>query len=517
MRLDKLRIGIFKNLREFEIDFDQKSMTTVLVGQNATGKSNLIEALVIIFRDLDLDDDPSFPYFLRYECRGHWIEIDADPGRSVKKVEIKVDQKPISYREFLGQAHGQYLPSHVFGYYSGRSNRLEAHFEKHQERFYEALLKGDDRAPRPLFYARQIHSQFVLLAFFAHKDKKAREFLQNKLGILDLESVLFVMRQPPWKSKEGDPRFWYARGVVRDFLDRLYAIALAPIRLKKRVSLGFRMESTLEHLYLYVKDLPALVKLAAAYSNQKDFFKTLESTYISQLIAEVRIRVKVQNVDGSLTFRELSEGEQQLLTVLGLLRFTQEDQSLFLLDEPDTHLNPLWSVEYLSYLKDLVGREETSHFIMATHDPLVFAGLEKSQVQIMKKDDKTGQIYAEIPDTDPKGMGIGAILTSDMFGLRSTLDLPTLELLDRKRRLVSKESLSKKEEKELEQLTRILGTIDFSTTIRDPLYPQFVTAMTKLQQEEGLVEPVLTDEQRDRQRELAVEALRRLKKEAIKP
>ena len=26
--------------------------------------------------------------------------------------------------------------------------------------------------------------------------------------------------------------------------------------------------------------------------------------------------------------------------VLGLLRFTKEDEALFLLDEPDTHLNP---------------------------------------------------------------------------------------------------------------------------------------------------------------------------------
>jgi len=35
-----------------------------------------------------------------------------------------------------------------------------------------------------------------------------------------------------------------------------------------------------------------------------------------------------------------SEGEQQLLLVLGLLKFTAEEEALFLLDEPDTHLNP---------------------------------------------------------------------------------------------------------------------------------------------------------------------------------
>jgi predicted ATPase len=512
MRLDWLRVVDFKNLRDFEVDFDKNSMTTVLVGQNGSGKSNLIEALVVIFRDLDLAETPSFPYLLRYICRDHVVEIDADPQRTTKKISISVDQKPVPYREFAIQDDREFLPANVFGYYSGPSNRLESHFEKHQERFYEALLKGEDRAPRPLFYARQIHSQFVLLAFFSHKDQQAKDFLKDRLGILGLESVLFVMRQPPWKSKIGDSRFWNARGVVRDFLGKLYDTALAPLRLRQRVSLGLRKWSTLEHLYLYLKDLQALTDLAAEYAHQRDFFKTLESTYISELIAEVRIRVKVRNVDGSLTFRELAEGEQQLLTVLGLLRFTREEDSLFLLDEPDTHLNPVWSVEYLEYLKDLVGREETSHIIMATHDPLVFAGLEKSQVQIMKRDSESGRVYAQTPDTDPKGMGIGAILTSEMFGLRSTLDLPTLELLDRKRKLASKEGkLSDDEQSELDELTKRLGTIDFSTTVRDPLYPQFVLAMTKIQEAEGLTEPVLSDSQRTRQRELALDVLSKLK------
>lgn len=513
MRLDKLKIKRFKNLIDFEIDFDETSMTTVLIGQNGSGKSNLIEALVIIFRDLDLENAPPFQYFLKYECRGYWVEIDADPDRK-NRIEILIDGKASSFKQLIGTADQRFLPANVFGYYSGPSNRLESHFEKHQIRFSQALLKGHDKPPRPLFYARQIHSQFVLLAFFSHQDEKANMFLKETLGILGLESVLFIMHKPYWNGKGGDIRFWNARGVVSDFLDKLYSTALAPIRINQRVHYGLGKSGTLEHLYLYIKNLTALTELAATYANQREFFKTLESTYISDLIAEFRIRVKVHNIDGSLTFRELSEGEQQLLTVLGLLRFTREDESLFLLDEPDTHLNPVWSVEYLNYLKDLVGNEETSHIIMATHDPLVFSGLKKAQVQIMKRDDVTGRIIAQIPEVDPRGMGIGAILTSEMFGLRSTLDLPTLELLDRKRELSNKEKLSPDETKELAGLTKSLGRIDFSTTIRDPLYPKFVAAMSKIQKEEGLTEISLTDAQRQRQKELAEKILKKLKFEA---
>ena len=513
MRLDRLYISEFKNLKDVTVDFDDTSLTTVVVGLNGSGKSNLIEALVVIFRDLDLNEVPSFSYRLEYECRGKKITIDADPDRKQRKVAINVNGKALTQKEMKKTEARDYLPCNVFGYYSGPSNRLESHFEKHQENFYRALLRGEDRPPRPLFYARQIHSQFVLLAFFSHGDKDARDFLENELGILGLESVLFVMREPPWDSKEGDPRFWYARGVASEFLDNLYSTALVPMRIKQRVHIGFRKTSTLEHLYLYIKDLEALTELAEEYANQREFFKTLESTYISKLIAEVRIRVKIRNYDGSLTFRELSEGEQQLLTVLGLLRFTREDESLFFLDEPDTHLNPVWSVEYLKYLKDLVGREETSHIIMATHDPLVFSGLKKSQVQIMKQDPVSGKIIAEIPKSDPKGMGISAILTSEIFGLRSTLDLPTLELLDRKRILANKDDLTDPEKKELAKLAEQLGGVDYSTVVRDPLYPKFVSAMSKLEKEEGLMEVHLSDQQRQRQKDMAEEILRKLRDE----
>src|SRR5262249_20831235 len=138
---------------------------------------------------------------------------------------------------------------------------------------------------------------------------------------------------------EGDSRFWNAKGIVSRFLDRLYNIALAPIRISRKVQITLWNEETTEFLYLYVKDIEALRRLVG---NQPpaEFFRDLESTFVSELIDEVRIRVKLSKNEGSVTFRELSEGEQQLLTVLGLLRFTAGEESLFLLDEPDTHLNP---------------------------------------------------------------------------------------------------------------------------------------------------------------------------------
>jgi len=107
-------------------------------------------------------------------------------------------------------------------------------FRPYLERYDSKLRIGEDPGLKRLFYAMPVHSQFVLLAFLIQQSDVVQDFLDNHLGLdleEGLESVLFVLRQPPWKSKapDGDPRFWNARGVVRDFLSRLYDIAIPPL------------------------------------------------------------------------------------------------------------------------------------------------------------------------------------------------------------------------------------------------------------------------------------------------
>ena len=206
-------------------------------------------------------------------------------------------------------------------------------------------------------------------------------------------------------------------------------------------------------------------------------------------------------------FKELSEGEQQLLTVLGLLKFTKDEESLFLLDEPDTHLNPAWKLGYLNLLEEVVGKQETSHILICTHDPLLIGGLLRNQVQIFKKSGSTGQIIATPPEYDPRGMGVAALLTSELFGLSTTLDLETQKKLDRKRELYLKSlesELIHEENEEMRMLSAELGSLDFTRTIRDPLYDKFVRAIMS---RDDFKKPVLTPAERRKQEKIAQEII----------
>ena len=501
MKIDYLHIRSgFKNVEDLEIDFDNKQLLTVLIGRNGSGKSNVIEALVRIFRALDLGDEPApFSYKLRYSLGSssdRLIEVEASPeygSTPIQQHKIQVSildesgqyslPESISLSKVTRDKEGNsdYLPKHLFAYYSGPSDRLEDLFKPHRTKFYNQLLKNQVKIEdevRPLFYAKPFHSQFVLLAFFLNQQKGVgREFLQDQLGIESFHSAHFVFRRPEWGKNNKKDLFWGARGVVRDFLERILPHSLGAIRTvreEETTLTGKGVNNEFAHLFL--PDLYSLKKVAQGLG-AKNFFKMLESTLLSDLLSSVHIKVRLKNGE-IVSFSELSEGEQQLLTVLGLLEFTMEEDSLFLLDEPDTHLNPAWAAKYHSFLKRFIPDKRFCHILMVTHHPLAIAELKKEQIQVLRKDAE-GQSLAETPLESPIGMGVNGILTSDMFDMATTLDQHTSNVIEDRRELLEKERLTEGESRKLSELNNSLDRLGYSYTHPDEDYRQFLIARKK--------------------------------------
>lgn len=486
MRLQKLCIPSYGNLRNFEVDFNNEQ-PTVLIGRNGSGKSYLFEAIVEIFRDLELGRTPDFAYTLEYTCRERSIKLDADPARPGRRFEAKVDGNVLTQSAFKRELDNL-LPNYVFAYYSGWSERLERHFRKSTRRYYENVLNsnGTDMPLRRMFFCRKEYSQLVLLAFFFAEPESTRQLLKQYLGIKGFDSALFVLKTPWWgggnpnrvQQREGDARFWYARGAFRGFLDRLWDKALAPVRNVEVVDRDVRRKGeSIERLYLFIKNQVELSRLMDANEDTKTLFGYLESLFLCDLIDEVR--VTVERLDGTrIKFAQLSEGEQQLLTVLGLLLFTQNDESLYLLDEPDTHLNPIWTYGYLKLLQENI-RAEKGQLLITTHNPLMVGSLRKKQVRVLRQDDQA--ITAEEPEYDPIGIGIEGLLKSELYGLRSTLPLEILEKLDRHYQLLGKDSndMSEEEQTELMQLANDLNQLGVSRTHPNPYFEHFANAMAR--------------------------------------
>lgn len=482
MKLDWLKLPAYRNLKNFEIDFDESQPTTVLLGRNGTGKSNLIEAIVEIFRDLDQGSPTAFPYQLRYRCRDRSIHLDHDPTRSDGRLQARVNDQPIPTKRLVEATH-DFLPSYVFAYYSGWSSRLESHFDRPTRAHYRHVLESKAGRPplRRMFFCRREYSQLVLLAFFLSRNPAAATFLRDYLLVDRFESALFVLKRPEWaKGKKGlgaaDPRFWGARGAFTEFLKVLWHQAVAPIGRSETIERDVRKKGErTDRQYLFIKEEETLRALTSDTAGGKELFGQLEGLFLCDLIDEVRVTVR--RTDGSrIRFTQLSEGEQQLLTVLGLLLFTQDDEALYLLDEPDTHLNPVWTYEYLKLLQDNI-QADKGQLVVATHNPLMIGSLHKNQVRVLTQEE--GHVSCKEPDYDPIGLGVEGLLKSELYGLRSTLAPEVLAQIDHHYRLLGKKKRSNAEEIELVNLGRQLNDLGVARTHPNPYFEQFAVAMAK--------------------------------------
>ena len=572
MQLQRIRIGRFRNLCDVEIVFDtmlspsagsapdvplKPIRSHALIGQNGTGKSNLIEALITLFRDIDLDRDAEFDFTLEYVIRDRNVKIHAVTAQQ-KRPYVWVDGKAESQGYLL--RNRELLPSHIFVYYSGRNERIEALFREHERRFTQRMkstdeetlpahlleqftgseadirameaqrrredskvLRQDDRLRR-LFYCRGGHSQLVLLACLLSDDPVFKRVLDN-LHIESLESALFVLKQP-YRLRdlddddilEGDPRFWYARGgFVSEFLDKLWQVAWAPIQHEESKVVDFRgRRERQKQLYLYVPSQEKLRQLGELVGTPSSFFRYVDGAYIGDLIEEVRITVKKRDeCGGNVSFTQLSEGELQMLTVLGLMNIANEDHCLFLLDEPDTHLNPIWKLRYFDDIESmLTSRADAliqgeSQTLITTHDPMMVGSLRREQVHILRREgDRT---LIDTPDEHPQGMGVAGLLKSDLFGLTSTLDQRTLDDLQRRNELLAKQAkqgLTASEQEQFDRLRHYLEELGFSREYRDPMYKLFVEKMYEVRSQP--LSQLLTDEQLQEQEAIAEKIVKEL-------
>lgn len=496
MRIDYIHIKTrFKNLEDFKIDIDQSSMKTVLIGLNATGKSNFLESLLIIFGTLELEhkdkSDLTFSYFIKYQCYGKDIEIDYDHLTDEYKFSIleknSDEQKLViehkNRKRFFNNKR-EYLPKHVFIYYSGISNRLGKYYDKYIKDYYKKIIDKDAKYEefneiQPIFLVQNIHGSLALLSFFlkSEEDDETIGFLNKELNIHDIVSTLFIVKNPDWsKIKKEDDFLWGATGLVRRFLSDLFMFSFAPIYEKSRRAVSYNKDETNELLYLFIKDRKTFDDFISVKSfTRNQLFNALMSPDLSNMLLGVKIKVRKEDINGELSMSEFSEGEQQLLTVLGLLKFTKEEESLILLDEPDTHLNPQWKWKYLDFLGKVVDNPETTQIIFCTHDPLVIGSLDKKQVVIFKKDG-TKTITVN-PKISPKEMSVDKILTSELFGIPSIMSKELEDKLNAKRFLQTKimnGTISDEEKLTFTELETYFENIKFYETFVDSRFEQFV-------------------------------------------
>lgn len=134
------------------------------------------------------------------------------------------------------------------------------------------------------------------------------------------------------------------------------------------------------------------------------------------------VRFGKQGVEQPMMLKELSDGEHQLLHSLGLCLLFRGTNSLFLLDEPETHFNPDWRANFISRLRQClpgtgnVGQE----MLVTTHTPFLISDSKPDKVLVFAKDKTSGVVSISHPDYNTLGASTNKI-TMNTFGKRETI------------------------------------------------------------------------------------------------
>jgi hypothetical protein len=312
--------------------------------------------------------------------------------------------------------------------------------------------------------------------------------LLKHLELKEILDVSIVLRSPAgFDPERHEPKLWNTEGAVRRIVAALDEATSAQDtrrivealdeppgtggQRKKRPAYIERNYDFPEGTRGGIRELAR--RLEASGDN---IYLALESLRARGILRSVSFRLRGRNAEETFPFDQLSEGEKQLLAVVGAVRLTNQKDNLVLLDEPDTHLNPHWSWDYPGMLTEAFRPEQQprSTVLMATHDPVMISGMLREQVLLAQTPAPDRPLFSR-PRRNPRGQGVANILcSSEFFGLPSSLDKETQKLLDERLAISVKGELSAADKARLRELNQQLAFIQPGVSERDPEYVAFL-------------------------------------------
>ncbi|OEB81793.1 hypothetical protein BBM86_12190 [Vibrio parahaemolyticus] len=125
----------------------------------------------------------------------------------------------------------------------------------------------------------------------------------------------------------------------------------------------------------------------------------------------VNTKVRLINPNTVTLYDRLSDGEHQLIQVIGSLILFGDQQSLFILDEPESHFNPEWRIEFVDIINNYVGLSNLE-LIISTHSPFVLSACKSERVLHFKKDSEGCVAIQPMGNVETYGASFDSLLAS---------------------------------------------------------------------------------------------------------
>lgn len=341
MKLLSLKVkSDFRNLKGLKLSLSEDNDTYVLIGNNGTGKTNILEALSSVFSSLLLETPFEFSFVLLYKLDDDKYRVEHDVAErrtEYKKNDVVVGEEDIA------------LPNRIICNYSGEDTRLWENYYKAPYVDYIKRIKRRTASDilKMVYIDRSMWRYVLLCMLSARGDNQAfDEFLTKKLYIKPEDPVTVAMH-----IDEDKLNGWHDNQVKQ-------LVQMVSARLHDIDS----DHSTDITVFNPLDDEPR--ELFSKYVGADDLISDVTITYHDSVEAGY-----------------LSEGEKKMMVILFILEALSDERTLVLMDEPDSHIHISRKAE-LNVMFDSMSHRSN---LITSHSPTLTAKFKTDTIIMLDR------------------------------------------------------------------------------------------------------------------------------------
>jgi predicted ATP-dependent endonuclease of OLD family len=484
-RINTIYVRNHPILGNIELDFQAyyfditNLFTTVIIGQNATGKSNILKLIVDLFRSFEIykindSKKPNIPYhfFLRYTIDNVVYEIKTSSldimtkRKGQERTFIFFKNKPIDYEydngnsqlsdinrynSFKIQLTELLLPSKVIA----SSIMLTDKFNSADTDIYRYMGVRNPKSPSTAGTRTYIRRTVDNIIECLNR-KNFKIELAELLQFLDLEATLHITYVPKYRNI-----FWTGNLTNEQFHNHF--VCWKESFNRKGEPWGYREYKKIKEDEEIISKVVSLINRLAmnfikrkrgvyfSYNILSDTFTTedfdvLKSLDKLDLISYPSLHISKNG--SSYNFADSSSGEAHFISsFIGILSQI-DDNSLILIDEPEISLHPNWQMQYIHYLNTIFTKYYSCHFVIATHSHFIISDIKPDSSNIIALTRKNSQIEIVEIDDNTYGWSVDEILYK-IFQVRAIRNIFFENDLRELYKLLSQDSINKEGVKQL--------------------------------------------------------------------
>jgi predicted ATP-dependent endonuclease of OLD family len=376
--------------------------TTLMIGPNGTGKSQILGAISEVFIYLaTLKDAPTikpsfaFKFIIKYLLFGKEYFFDFTEkeiqfklhGEIASFSEIKVPDKilassiSLNDRYPLKNTKSRFNLDH-YEYLGIKSSSNSAYISVHVKSIIDSLSDSAKRLST-IPNIKLLFEKLSLEPKFTISFKPGRRFILKE----ENENNIFVVSKSAAALKSYFSKYIFETRTKRldeRRLSKYEKLLHDDTSIENAVKFLIRYSEKFKQNYLYKIRLKYDIDFSHPESLQlflqdSDDLKTLRDLEIFSVD-----NISLRKAGSQFKFEQASSGEYHLLTsFLGIISRI-EDNSLILIDEPEISLHPNWQMQYMEVLNSVFENFKTCHFIVASHSHFLVSDLIADRSAILR-------------------------------------------------------------------------------------------------------------------------------------